>query len=184
MGAYDVECMKRKITSSMYYSWTRHAEEKLRYYRLSPSRVIRVIRHPERTEVGILEGAVACMQPANTSTSVSRSAGFSPAFGHVGHKDRYSEIWVMYVVQSPLFSERAGFAPAGKTALGDASSFVPHEAGRRAHSDASRLKKWETSLRGKKQIKIITAWRYPGKSPERDPIPADILREIKAILYH
>lgn len=33
-----------------------------------------------------------------------------------------------------------------------------------------------------KKIKVITAWRYPGKSPERDPIPPDILREIRAVL--
>ena len=34
--------------------------------------------------------------------------------------------------------------------------------------------------RGKKKI-IITAWRYPGKSPIREaiPIPADILEELK-----
>lgn len=28
------------------------------------------------------------------------------------------------------------------------------------------------------EIRIISAWRYPGVSPKRDPIPADILREI------
>lgn len=28
------------------------------------------------------------------------------------------------------------------------------------------------------ELKIISAWRYPGVSPERDPIPAEILREI------
>ena len=33
-----------------------------------------------------------------------------------------------------------------------------------------------------KQIKIISAWRYPGKSPERDPIPSDILREIQLLV--
>ncbi len=33
-----------------------------------------------------------------------------------------------------------------------------------------------------KKIKIITAWRYPGKSPERDPVPADIIREIQTLL--
>ncbi|MGC9603620.1 MAG: DUF4258 domain-containing protein [Minisyncoccia bacterium] len=33
-----------------------------------------------------------------------------------------------------------------------------------------------------KSIKIITAWRYPGKSPLRDPIPQEILREIKQLL--
>ena len=33
-----------------------------------------------------------------------------------------------------------------------------------------------------KKIKIITAWRYPGKSPERDPIPQDIIQEIQTLL--
>lgn len=28
------------------------------------------------------------------------------------------------------------------------------------------------------ELRIISTWRYPGVSPERDPIPADILREI------
>lgn len=28
------------------------------------------------------------------------------------------------------------------------------------------------------ELKIISAWRYPGVSPERDPIPSEILREI------
>ena len=32
------------------------------------------------------------------------------------------------------------------------------------------------------QIKVITAWRYPGKSPARDPIPQEILDEIKSII--
>ncbi len=32
------------------------------------------------------------------------------------------------------------------------------------------------------QIKVITAWRYPGKSPARDPIPQDILNEIKSLI--
>ncbi len=29
------------------------------------------------------------------------------------------------------------------------------------------------------KYKIISAWRYPGVSPKRDPIPEDILRELK-----
>lgn len=32
------------------------------------------------------------------------------------------------------------------------------------------------------QIKVITAWRYPGKSPERDPIPVEILQEARKVL--
>jgi len=34
----------------------------------------------------------------------------------------------------------------------------------------------------KSKIKIITVWRYPGRAPERNPVPADILREIRGIL--
>lgn len=33
-----------------------------------------------------------------------------------------------------------------------------------------------------KQLKIITTWRYPGKSPEREPIPEDIIEEVKKLL--
>ena len=35
---------------------------------------------------------------------------------------------------------------------------------------------------GKKKRRVITAWRYPGKSPARDSIPEDILREIRKFL--
>lgn len=32
------------------------------------------------------------------------------------------------------------------------------------------------------RIKIITTWRYPGKSPERNPVPKDILEEVRCLL--
>ncbi len=32
------------------------------------------------------------------------------------------------------------------------------------------------------QYKIISAWRYPGKSPERNAIPAEILEEVRDLL--
>ena len=41
---------------------------------------------------------------------------------------------------------------------------------------------WAMYMVMKKSIKIITAWRYPGESPARDPIPKEILDEIKAIV--
>ncbi|MBU2082360.1 DUF4258 domain-containing protein [Patescibacteria group bacterium] len=41
---------------------------------------------------------------------------------------------------------------------------------------------WVMYQISKKQIKIITAWRYPGKSSARDPIPQEILDEIKSIV--
>ena len=37
-------------------------------------------------------------------------------------------------------------------------------------------------IKNQEKIKIITAWRYPGKSPERNPIPQEILNEIKSIV--
>lgn len=38
------------------------------------------------------------------------------------------------------------------------------------------------TLPRRRQIKIITAWRYPGISPERDPVPEEILREVRSLL--
>ena len=42
--------------------------------------------------------------------------------------------------------------------------------------------KIDSLLGRQKKIRIITAWRYPGKSPERDPIPDEIFEEIKSLL--
>lgn len=102
------------------YMWTQHARMKARFYRLTESRIKRIIRHPSRIEEGIFVGAVACMQPAG---------------GRV-----YSEIWALYVLAHVAEKDE------------------------------------------KRKLKIITAWRYPGKSPERDPIPSEILKEIKNIV--
>lgn len=88
--------------------------------------MIRVLRYPMRIEEGILDGAVACMQPAGS--------------GGAGGK-KYSEIWAMYVIGAK------------------------HKA------------------KNEKQLKIITVWRYPGKSPQRDPVPAEILRDIKNLIF-
>ncbi len=99
----------------------------MRYYRLTEARIKRIIRNPARTEEGVLDNAIACMQPAESKN--------------------YSEIWTMYLLEKS-----------------DDLSF-------------SSLRKIQNS-----RFKIITAWRYPGKSPEREPIPAEILREIKNLI--
>jgi len=41
--------------------------------------------------------------------------------------------------------------------------------------------KFQIEKSAKKQIRIISAWRYPGVSPKRNPIPQEILEEIKNI---
>lgn len=33
-----------------------------------------------------------------------------------------------------------------------------------------------------KAIKIITVWRYPGKSPLRNPVPLEVINEVRKIL--
>ena len=99
------------------YVWTHHAHQKMRHYRLTESRIKRIIRFPARTEEGVIDDGIACMQSAGGKT--------------------YSEIWAMYVL---------------------------------------------CGNEEKRQIKIITCWRYPGKSSSRDPIPAEILREIRMML--
>ena len=48
------------------YHWTNHVVRKMRFYRLSQSRVIRVIRAPERMEEGVAPGTLASMQTAGT----------------------------------------------------------------------------------------------------------------------
>jgi hypothetical protein len=92
--------------------WTKHAREKMRFYRLSESRLKRVLRNHKRKELGIASGTIAVMQPTTSKHT--------------------SEIWLMY-----------------------------------------------QNLR-KRGIRIITAWRYPGKSPIRGPIPIplEILEEL------
>lgn len=61
--------------------WTKHSREKLLYYNLSEKRVLRVLRHPFRTEEGIAEGTLASCQRA-------------------GSKKHPYEIWVMYQIIS------------------------------------------------------------------------------------
>ena len=99
---------------------------KMRHYRLTESRIKRIIRYPARVEEGIFEHAVAAMQAAEGKN--------------------YSEIWTLYVV-----------------------------------ADGRQKPSFAKATEGKK-IKIISAWRYPGKSPARDPIPPEILREIRSLL--
>ncbi|OGZ33797.1 MAG: hypothetical protein A2Y98_02635 [Candidatus Portnoybacteria bacterium RBG_19FT_COMBO_36_7] len=70
--------------------WTQHSLRKLRQYNLSVSRIKRILRYPNRKEVGVAPDTVACMQPA-------------------GSKKRPHEIWVMYQqkVQSSKFKVKS-----------------------------------------------------------------------------
>lgn len=120
------------------YEWTKHAQFKMRQYGLSEQRIKRVIRYPYRSEEGVLEKAIAVMQPA----SLRREKNGKQTWGQ--------EIWAMYKLVSKKRANHKSQIPNYK-------------------------------LSGK-TIRIITAWRYPGVSPKRDPIPQEILAEIQSLL--
>ena len=117
------------LKTSPKIHWTNHAEQKMRFYRLSQSRVLRVLRHPERKEEGVAPRTVAAMQPA-------------------GSKKHPYEIWVMYQIENSKF----------------------------------KIQKSKLQFKNQKfpKIKIISAWRYPGASPLRQPPPMidEILSEL------
>lgn len=66
--------MKQPKNDSKYV-WTSHAWEKMQQYGISEQRVRRIIRFPKRIEEGVLDGAIAAMQPSGKQ-----------------------EMWVMYVL--------------------------------------------------------------------------------------
>ena len=71
----------------MELSWTKHSKRKMNYYRLSESRVKRVLNNPKRKEMGVAPGTIAVMQPASSKHS--------------------SEIWAMYqVIKSKVKSQK------------------------------------------------------------------------------
>ncbi|MGC8651344.1 MAG: DUF4258 domain-containing protein [Minisyncoccia bacterium] len=83
--------MKNNYQDGLFY-WTQHAQEKLRQYNLSASRVKRVIRHANRIEAGIAPETWASMQAA-------------------GSKKHPYEIWTMYVIENPKPRRIQGHAP-------------------------------------------------------------------------
>ena len=59
--------------------WTKHSKSKMRQYRLSEKRVLRILRKPDRREEGIMPGAIAQMQITGT-------------------KKHPTEAWLMYLI--------------------------------------------------------------------------------------
>lgn len=71
--------MRRLLKNKTNFFWTLHSQAKMRQYRLSESRVKRVIRYPQRIEEGIAPKTIAVMQRYDT-------------------RRRKEEIWVMYQI--------------------------------------------------------------------------------------
>ena len=121
------------IINKENYHWTDHVRNKMRQYRLTESRVKRVLRHPKRVEVGVAEDTVAAMQPA-------------------GSAKHPFEIWVMWAT------------------------------GRKAQRAKRESPKTKFGFVNEK-ITVISAWRYPGVSPLREPppIPDDAWEELRQL---
>lgn len=116
MGAGPVEVLYKRqffrikemklnlIKSAEKFLWTNHSQQKMRFYRLSESRVKRVVRHPARVEKGIALDTTACMQRGDS-------------------RKRKEEVWVMYQRKIPTSKDKIviisawrypGVSPIGK----------------------------------------------------------------------
>lgn len=62
---------------SLELTWTAHAKDKMRFYGLSESKLKKVLRRPDRKELGVAPKTIALMQKT-------------------GSKGRPTEIWLMY----------------------------------------------------------------------------------------
>jgi hypothetical protein len=152
----------RTPKNSEKYHWTAHVAEKMHYYGLSEQKVLGVIRRPKRIETGIAPDTVAVMVPVGekSAAQIAKNKDKKSSFGNY-QSDRpwNQEIWVMYQIKNLKFK-------ISNLKL-DAEKINP------------TLKKLQNKINTKKQLTIISAWRYPGVSSEKDPIPAEIWREIE-----
>jgi len=151
------------------YHWTAHVTEKMHFYGLSEQKVLGVIRKPQRIETSIVENVVAVMVPVGNITKGEPKPKWGrPVFGSAKTEEDFKEkkkeeswnqeIWVMYQTKSQekKFKDKT---------LGEKKD--------------DKIAKLQRLINSSKQINIISAWRYPGVSPKKNPIPEDVLREIE-----
>ncbi len=70
--------------------WTEHAKVKMRQYGLSKSKILSILRTPERKEQGIASGTTAAMQTKKVFGSAAKTDKRPPG-----------EIWLMYSDAGP-----------------------------------------------------------------------------------
>lgn len=170
----------KKPKNNEKYHWTQHVMEKMHYYGLSEQKVLGVIRKPFRVETGVAENTVAVMIPVG-NVKKAAAAQKKTAFSKVAAKQLSSageswnqEIWVMYQIknqesrnknqedlQKAKKIAKLKVILASKKKIHDSKFMIPNSANRK--------------------ICIISAWRFPGMSSEKDPIPAEIWREIEEL---
>lgn len=112
--------------STPHLIWTHHARQKMRFYRISETKVKQVFNHPDRIEKGIALHTIASMKVS-------------------GSRQHPYEVWIMY-------QRTRGITKKDKSSRNS-------------------------------RIKIISAWRYPGRSPvgEKIDIPDDVRQDLIAL---
>lgn len=155
-----LEKQKRKASGVGGYIFTLHAQYKMKQYGLSEQRVRNVIRNPKRREEGIVPKTVAVMQPVSPkkiNEKPARPGDSSRSGGEIWKQ----EIWVMYVVKNQE--------------LGIKNQEWGQKQGDKKIHDSQFMIQNSTQ----QKLRIISAWRYPGMSSKRNPIPEEILRELE-----
>jgi hypothetical protein len=78
-----------KLPSEEKIYWTKHSKMKMRQYRFSEKRVLKILRKPDRKEEGIAPGTIAAMQITGT-------------------KKHPTEAWLMYqIIKSKVKSQKS-----------------------------------------------------------------------------
>ncbi|OGY99582.1 MAG: hypothetical protein A2945_02970 [Candidatus Liptonbacteria bacterium RIFCSPLOWO2_01_FULL_52_25] len=150
--------------------WTFHARNKMRFYRLSEQRVRQVLHAPKRVEEGVAPKTVAMMQPVSPTyryvgetgsssfgklrvNSAQRSRGTPPHSEKSGKREETwrQEIWVMV--------QQAQTNADGTQTGAD-----------RQRTSASRQR---TSA----ITKVISAWRYPGRTKPKSDASRDAIKQ-------
>lgn len=148
------ERQKNKATSTGAYQFTLHAQYKMKQYGLSEQRVRSVIRYPKRREEGIVPKTIAVMQPVSVKKVNGKPARPGEP-GRSGGETWKQEIWALFQIKNQKSKIKIS-------------------------NQNAKLEKFKTQLSfGGKQLVVISAWRYPGVSPKRHPIPEEILRELE-----
>ena len=189
------------------YYWTRHSEFKMKQYALGEQRVRRVIRHPDRVEKSIVPGMVAVMQIAGTSKNrqeiwvmyevrgarnvkhetpdtgcgTRNTEHGTPDGGRYGIRNMECGMSDAENKISEQKSFESGFAPAIRDPRSVSRTLSPAQKFRLQRQQEFLAKK-NGGGEGGKTLRIISVWRYPGTSPERDPIPIEILEELRDIV--
>ena len=101
--------------------------------------------------------------------------------GHALGKMRYYGLTaqrILRVIKAPMRKEEG---------LAENTVAVMQPASIKKRKPASGGKSWSSEIwvmyqLDKTRRKIISAWRYPGVSPERNSIPAEIMEEVKELI--